>query len=251
MTIPKYTMRPYMDKRIRNLCGQRFGRLLVIGYAGRTVSRTQSKSTWLCRCDCGTWKIIAGRDISKSRNPTTSCGCVFRELNRVRAPRGRKATSDSYSVEYAAYHSAKARCENPNDKSYDRYGAKGIQFLFESYTQFLEVLGRKPSPQHSLDRYPDPFGNYSPTNCRWGTWVEQGRNRRKHRWIIAFGKIQRLSEWVEEYNVPRTRITQRLDDGWCSECSITIPALGGTCPHKISSPSSSLVCRSYDSPSEN
>jgi hypothetical protein len=39
-------------------------------------------------------------------------------------------------------------------------------------------MGPRPSPAHTLDRYPDPDGNYEPSNCRWATWKEQGHSSR-------------------------------------------------------------------------
>ena len=39
-------------------------------------------------------------------------------------------------------------------------------------------LGPKPSPKHSLDRYPNPGGNYEPGNIRWATAKEQRANQR-------------------------------------------------------------------------
>ena len=51
-----------------DISGQRFGRLTAIERRG---------TAWLCRCDCGTEKVIYLGNL-KQRN-TTSCGCYRRE----------------------------------------------------------------------------------------------------------------------------------------------------------------------------
>ena len=53
-----------------NLVGQRFGMLTVISQAESTES---GKRRWLCRCDCGTEKVIIGSNLR--RGTTVSCGC--------------------------------------------------------------------------------------------------------------------------------------------------------------------------------
>lgn len=51
-----------------NLVGRRFGRLTVIARAGSRYGQ----SAWLCRCDCGTEKVITASNL---KNNTVSCGC--------------------------------------------------------------------------------------------------------------------------------------------------------------------------------
>jgi len=53
---------------------ERFGRLSVEGYAGRSEGR---HSLWKCRCDCGQ-RVNVSRQNLVSGN-TTSCGCFHKQ----------------------------------------------------------------------------------------------------------------------------------------------------------------------------
>ena len=79
--------------------------------------------------------------------------------------------------EYLAYKEAKRRCLNPHRPGFNHYGKRGIKFLFKSFQEFLASIGRKPSPEHVLDRI-DNNGNYEPSNVRWATRSESCTNRR-------------------------------------------------------------------------
>jgi hypothetical protein len=74
------------------------------------------------------------------------------------------------------------RCTNPNVRCYRFYGARGVkvcQRWLASYDAFLNDMGRAPSPSMTLDRWPDPSGDYRPGNVRWASWEQQRQNRRK------------------------------------------------------------------------
>lgn len=83
--------------------------------------------------------------------------------------------------EYQAWQMAKARCFNPGATGYQKYyGGRGITMCDRwrySYENFLADMGRCP-PKHSLDRWPNPAGNYEPGNCRWATASQQNSNLR-------------------------------------------------------------------------
>lgn len=53
-----------------DLTGQRFGKLLVVDYAGsELVSKypRKYKSVWKVHCDCGTEKVVRGADMKKNK----------------------------------------------------------------------------------------------------------------------------------------------------------------------------------------
>lgn len=56
-----------------NLLGQKYGMLTVIGQAPSTE---KGQRRWLCKCDCGTEKIVMGSNLK--RGTTVSCGCKKR-----------------------------------------------------------------------------------------------------------------------------------------------------------------------------
>lgn len=61
-----------MSKRL-DLTGQRFGKLLVVGFAGLNKYKQFS---WNCICDCGEFKVVGSRDLRTGG--VKSCGCLKR-----------------------------------------------------------------------------------------------------------------------------------------------------------------------------
>lgn len=81
--------------------------------------------------------------------------------------------------EYCSWISMIYRCSSPKATRYDRYGGRGITVCERwrnSFEAFLEDMGPRPEGT-SIDRHPNPDGNYEKSNCRWATQLEQVRNR--------------------------------------------------------------------------
>lgn len=69
----------------KDLTGQRFGRLVVLGLAD--VPDRKGFIFWRVRCDCGTEKILMQNNFIYGQ--TKSCGCLSREMRVARAERMR------------------------------------------------------------------------------------------------------------------------------------------------------------------
>jgi len=82
--------------------------------------------------------------------------------------------------EYQVWRNMKTRCLNPRAPQYKHYGGRGIVIdptWVKSYLAFLNDMGRRPSPKHSIERK-DNNGPYCKSNCVWATKSQQNGNRR-------------------------------------------------------------------------
>lgn len=129
------------------------------------------------------------------------------------------------------------RCYNPKDRSYSRYGGRGIWVCkaWRSYRVFHAWAEKTFEEGLVLDRKRNS-GPYSPTNCRWVTPMLSTQNRA---WTpkqqLARKKLaQNIFHTV--YGNPRTRIkkycpvcTHTLKLNFFSKCSSAPDGLQGYC----------------------
>lgn len=165
-----------MPRPIVNIAGQRFGRLTVLRLEGQASDR---HALWLCRCDCGSEKIIRGHSLRGGQS--RSCGCLNTHQYALRHGDTRKG---QLAPEWSSWYGMLQRCQNPNTSNFELYGGRGIRVCdrWQSYEHFLTDMGRRPDPpeQYSLDRI-DNDGHYEPHNCRWATRSEQQKNKRPYK----------------------------------------------------------------------
>ena len=162
--------------KLNDLTGQKFGRLTVVGLAGRNPVR------WQCLCDCGQCKVVR---VDSLRSDTKGCGCVkggppatdfsgkvfgsvtvIRKFNRApvtwlcRCVCGVERTYSSTRLtsgdirscgchrrtarlpggsrcpEYWSWVNLIRRCENVDEPSYRNYGGRGIRVCSRWRTSF-------------------------------------------------------------------------------------------------------------------
>lgn len=90
---------------------------------------------------------------------------------------------------YGVWQGMRRRCLTPTFKQWADYGGRGIKICpeWDSFERFVSDMGPRPSDHHSLDRI-DNDGDYTPSNCRWATKLEQQRNQRTTRRVQIEGK---------------------------------------------------------------
>lgn len=191
-----------LNRRFIDMTGERYGRLVVLGYHGHTQ--------WFCLCDCGA--IAVTSRVCLRRGMTKSCGCLSRETSRDR----NLVHGYSGTRVYRIWSHIKSRCYEPTNVGYELYGGRGVkvcQRWMESFAAFLEDMGDPPTDKHSIDRI-NSDGDYTPENCRWATSTQQNRNRRNNRVITYLDKTQTLEEWAAELGIDSRRVGWRLTKGW-------------------------------------
>lgn len=135
--------------------------------------------------------------------------------------------STKHRPEYSTWKEMKRRCCNPSASYYHCYGGRGItvcQRWLESFANFLVDMGKKPSPQHSIDRI-DNDGNYEPVNCRWATPIEQAQNTTHAKRITFNEETMSISAWARRIGIDDAALSSRLRRGWTLEKALTTPPL--------------------------
>jgi hypothetical protein len=214
-----------MSTCVTDLTGQRFGRLLVVGY--------KHSRYWNCLCDCGNIKTVRADALKEGK--TKSCGCISKNdltgktfgrlqvlsphekvknkttiwlckcscgvIKTVRGSdmvQGKTQSCGCLALEnrtsngglsgtgiYNSWKSMLNRCENKNDPAYRNYGARGITVCDRWHDTSLFVEDMGPRPEGTSIDRIDNDGNYEMSNCRWADNYQQNSNRRNSRKIAS------------------------------------------------------------------
>lgn len=212
-----------VPKQANDITGRRYGRLVVLGFAGRYILNGKPRGLiWLCRCDCG--KEIKVRYSNIEHCAQTSCGCG-REYWRKHGFASRSASKAR--AEYSIWKGIKKRCFDHNDPSWGRYGGRGITICNEwkdDFPAFFAHVGARPSSRHTLDRIRND-GNYEPGNVQWATRAEQNRNTRRNLLVTHLGVTRTVADWADDFGILRGTVYARIRAGWDPLDALLTPPL--------------------------
>lgn len=114
------------DHLVTDISGRRFGRLVAVERQGSTKHGT---SMWLCRCDCGSEKVISRNHLVTGN--AASCGCAAKDGSVVRSAEKRAkslayvnhriATDKKYLLSRRMQHLVYESLRSRNAKKSDRW----------------------------------------------------------------------------------------------------------------------------------
>jgi hypothetical protein len=190
-----------------DLCGKRYGKLLVL-----SEKRRKSRNDpimWHCLCDCGRKCLKRPTNIVRYR----SCGCL----------RGGSHNMSRTKV-YRAHRAMLTRCLNKNCLQRKHYAGRGVTICkrWLKFENFYTDMGEPPTSKHSLDRI-NNNGNYEPGNCRWATPTQQARNTRSNKKLFYFGERKTIADWADELGIKSKVVYQRISRGWTIQRALETP----------------------------
>src|ERR1700690_2116863 len=168
--------------RIKDLAGERFGRLLV-----KKLARVyRGRAEWKWGCLCG--KVCTVKSAHLLSGGTKSCGCLQKESiqqngrrngGRIRGRRNNLFKHGLSSTRtYTSWLAMRRRCTDAKHPNFKNYGGRGIKICVrwkKSFVAFVADMGLRPQGK-TIDRWPNADGNSTPSNCRWATTREQAAN---------------------------------------------------------------------------
>lgn len=208
-----------MAKNVPDISGQKFGRWTALCQVEKGMG---GEKCYLCRCQCGTEKILRRSSITSGNSK--SCGCLARDIARKRETKHGASDTRLYRV----WAGIVQRCCNDRERyEWAKYGGRGITLCEEwrnSFGAFANwALANGYNDTLTIDRI-DVNGNYSPENCRWATVYEQNNNKRTSKFISYNSETGTIREFADRHGLKYSCLYERLRQGWSIQDALLTPS---------------------------
>ncbi len=176
--------------------GDKFNLLTIIRKT--KYKNKRNVDLWLCRCDCGKYKLISHNELNRKR--VKSCGHLVGDFH---------GDSDKTGI-HSIWAGMMSRCYRKDHRSYKNYGGKTFPktptevcddwHLYRNFKKWAINSGWEPGL--SIERN-DPNGHYEPSNCSWIPLKRQGRNKSstlkttfngKEMYLLDVGELLKVSD---------------------------------------------------------
>ena len=201
--------------RVKDLVGQKFGRLTVIEQRGFTEPNKYGHrhAIWYCKCDCGNY-VERTTDVLKRGK--SSCGCRKEEVLNEMSEKNKKHGLSKSRI-YGIWKNMISRCYREKDIHYPAYGGRGITVCEEwknDSSNFFKWAMENGYEEHLTIERKDNDKGYCPENCTWVTKEEQYKNKRQNLMITYNGKTLCAEDWAKETGINAQAIRWRFKHGW-------------------------------------
>lgn len=198
----------------KNIVGERFGRWTVINNV-QSIRRKNGRSDTavLCKCDCGTERIIKKKELV--HGSTKSCGCYRSDRMRSKQTTHGMTNTRIFKI----WDGMNGRCKR-NTHWNKNYAGRGITVCEEwrgkdGFRRFYDwSVENGYNDTLTIDRI-DVNSGYSPENCRWVDMVVQGNNRRTNIRFEYNDVSKTISEWSRTVGINKNTLYSRIvERGW-------------------------------------
>lgn len=205
-----------LHKNTKDLTGQTFNRLTVLGFAGYmkespNSSPSKTAAYWFAQCTCD--KSVLVRGTSLLAGFTSSCGCFKRDSSIEYCKRTKRKHGQVGTKLYYVWTGLRTRCNNPRNTYFRYYGGRGITYTkeWESFESFRDwALASGYEEGLSIERI-DVDGNYCPENCTWISLGDQQKNKTNAVLIIKDGETHSVAEWARITGLTDSVIRHRME----------------------------------------
>ena len=212
-----------MDKRVLNMAGERYNRLLVISFS----HTKQGRAHWNVRCLCGGMHIVPRHHLRSGHTGSCGqCGLSGQRGPKPTLPKGVSLVKYRDLIKTRAYRTwshMKNRCQKVKGPNYENYAKRGITVCDEwkIFANFYRDMGDPPKGM-TLDRKDNNKG-YNKANCRWATHREQANNVRSNVRLTYEEQTMTVAQWSRLTGIAYGVIITRHHKGWTPDKIFNTP----------------------------